>query len=275
MKKLITLIILTILIKDICCAQYYYKEILGNQQANSEILTYKKTNTHHIKIRNYEALGQEVAGFYCEKKISNNFKKTTVFSKTIQSGRSILNSYFNDQYQLIQTYDTTESFACLNLIEYDKAGRVSAIKTISRSKDDDFLTEMFEDHIYTYANSLLSKMMVIKNQKDTSLVLFYTDEAGNVTIEKDTRNAAKYYYYYNTTNKLTDVVQTNEFKKNFATDYAFEYDDENNISQMITSKEDNNNRLIWKYDYENGFRIQERIFSGNNKFVGKIIYEYK
>jgi len=57
-------------------------------------------------------------------------------------------------------------------------------------------------------------------------------------------------------------------------EYQFDYDESGQITQMITSKDDNNNRMIWKYDYENGLKMKERIFSASNSFIGKLIYEY-
>lgn len=51
-------------------AQYFYKDIIGNQIANNEMLSYKNATIHEIKIISYEADGSVTPDFFCVKKIS-------------------------------------------------------------------------------------------------------------------------------------------------------------------------------------------------------------
>jgi hypothetical protein len=119
------------------------------------------------------------------------------------------------------------------------------------------------------------KTAMIKNNLDTTVILFSTDEFGNVILEKDTKTAAKYYYYYDAKNRLTDVVHTNERTQKPVADYIIDYNSENQMETLKTSESENGNFLIWKYDYENKLRIKERVFSKNEKFMGKIEYQYQ
>jgi hypothetical protein len=105
--------------------------------------------------------------------------------------------------------------------------------------------------------------------------LFSIDENNNIAIEKDTKNGSKYYYYYDESNRLTDIVHTNEFKQKLIADYVFEYNDEGQINQMTTTEDGNDNFTVWKYDFENNLKVKERIFDKNGILIGKIIYEYK
>ena len=44
---------------------------------------------------------------------------------------------------------------------------------------------------------------------------------------------------------------------------------------MTTTEEGGNNYFIWKYNYDNNLRSQERLFSKDRRLMGRIEYEYK
>ena len=143
-----------------------------------------------------------------------------------------------------------------------------------RSKDD-FDNSITEEHIYTYENNKPVKMARVKNGRDTTDILFSLDDNGNVAIEKDTKNGTKFYYYYDAKNRLTDIVQENEYSKNLKPDYVFEYNNAGLITQMTAVEEGSKNYFVWKYSYENGMRIKERCFTDERRLMGSIEYEYK
>lgn len=257
-------------------AQYFYKDIIGNQVANNEMVSYKNAIIHEIKIISYEDDGIITPDFFCVKKISKKFDKTTLYSHSLETGASILESTFNPLSQIIKTYDSSELSNTVILFDYNSNNKISRIKTSSISKNNKTITKLEEEHDYTYdVESRLQKLIVIKNNLDTTLVLFSTDEFGNVILEKDTKTAAKYYYYYDAKNRLTDVVHTNERTQKPVADYIIDYNSDNQMETLKTSESENGNFLIWKYDYENKLRIKERVFSKNEKFIGKIEYQYQ
>jgi hypothetical protein len=257
-------------------AQYFYKDIIGNQVANSEMVSYKNSTIHEIKIISYEADGTITPDFFCVKKISKKFDKTTLYSHSLETGASILESTFNPLSQIIKTYDSSELSNTVILFDYDFNNKIRRIKTSSISKNNKTITKLEEEHVYTYdSESRLQKLLVIKNNLDTTVILFSTDEYGNVILEKDTKTAAKYYYYYDAKNRLTDVVHTNERTQKPVADYIIDYNSDNQMETLKTSESENGNFLIWKYDYENKLRIKERVFSKNEKFMGKIEYQYQ
>jgi len=257
-------------------AQYFYKDIIGNQVANSEMVSYKNSTIHEIKIISYEADGTITPDFFCVKKISKKFDKTTLYSHSLETGASILESTFNPLSQIIKTYDSSELSNTVILFDYDFNNKIRRIKTSSISKNNKTITKLEEEHVYTYdSESRLQKLLVIKNNLDTTVILFSTDEYGNVILEKDTKTAAKYYYYYDAKNRLTDVVHTNERTQKPVADYIIDYNSDNQMETLKTSESESGNFLIWKYDYENKLRIKERVFSKNEKFMGKIEYQYQ
>ncbi len=274
--KHVSLLILSICFGTEIFAQFFYRDLISVTQANEEMAAYKKAGIKNIKIKSLEANGEESEDFFCEKKISKDFRKTSLYTRTGNQGKSLMESFFNKDGLLIKTYDSSEIVVSRNEFFYDNNNRLSSTLSYSKSNDDDFVNEITEAHVYHFnEDGIPVSMLKIKNQTDTIVVLFYPDENNNVAIEKETKNGSKYYYYYDENKRLTDVVHTNEFKQKLVADYVFEYNEEGKIAEMTTTEDGNNNFSVWKYDYENHLKVKERIFDRNGMLMGKIIYEYK
>ncbi len=267
-------LIVILFITDSASAQYYYKDILNNINIAEEMSVYKNGNIHSIKMKSYEADGQLTEDFFCEKKISKDFRKVTLTTKSSESGKSIMLSFFNTEGMIEKTYDSAETYVNTNFFYYDEQKKLFLTKNISKSIDDDFITQNTEEHHYFYDEQKKPiKMFLIKNNKDTSTILFSNDEKGNTAIEKNTKTGIKFYYYYNENNKLTDIVHSDRYSDKLSADYIFEYKENNLLDKMITTGDANS--LIWKYDYENQLRIKERLFNAAQKYIGKVEYEYQ
>lgn len=256
-------------------AQYYYKDIISNNQLFSDMKAYKENKIRTITIKSFEENGEESEGFFCVKKISKNYEKTELFTRANLVPSSLLIANFDKSGKLLKTYDSSTVSVSEIVYKYDDVNRISSILSSIRSKDDDFENAISEEHIYTYENNALLKMVRVKNHTDSTTILFSTDENGNISIEKDTKNGTKFYYYYDTKKRLTDIVQATEYSKNLKPDYIFEYNNAGLITQMTTVEEGSNNYYVWKYNYENGLRIRERCFTNERRLMGSIEYEYK
>ena len=258
-----------------CSAQYFYKDILNTQNTSSELIKYKSASISKVKLSCFEADGTETKDFFCEKKISKDYKKTTLMSFDAESGKSTFETYFNDKSNIIKTMDSSEQFSCTTVFSYDENNKLLSTISHSSSHDDDFINHSTEAHHYEYdQKGYPLRLLIIKNNKDTTIILFSCNEKGQLILEKDTKTAFKYYYYYDDNNHLTDVVHVSEYNIKPTPDYIFEYNSNGEITQMITSSEEKANSMIWKYDYENGLRIKERYFSSSKKYLGKIEYQY-
>jgi hypothetical protein len=257
-------------------AQYYYKDFVGTQQASIDIKQYKKSNIHLVSLKSFESDGTESEGFFCEKKIAKNFKKVSLYTRLGSSGKSLMESYFNEEGLLLKTYDSSEIAVSTNIFEYDNSKKLQKTISYSKSNDDDFINQLTEMHIYHYdENNILSGMTRVKNNADSIEIIFSQDENGNIAIEKDLKSNMVYYYYYDDQKRLTDIVHQNNITNKLVADYIFEYTDANQISKMTTTEPGSDNYFIWKYDYENNLRMLERVFSKDLKLMGKITYEYK
>ncbi|MEO6406968.1 MAG: hypothetical protein ABIY51_03465 [Ferruginibacter sp.] len=277
MKSLFSILLLSILVVACANAQYYYKDIITNKQISSEMQGHKDKKIHTVNIKSFEDDGSPSEGFYCQKKISRDYRKVEVLTKSNQVAPSIFTSLFNENGRVISTNDSSSIFSSTTRYMYDNAGRLTNVISISRSDDDDFRNEMREEHIYRYNsnNDYPEKMVRVRNSTDSITIQFALDERNNLGIEKDSKTGNKFYYYYDEKNRPTDIVSSNDFKKGLVPTYVFEYNNSGLITQMTVSEEGIGNYLIWKYNYEDGLRVREKCYSKDRRLLGTIEYEYK
>jgi len=257
-------------------AQYFYKDIISSNQLQADMARYKENKVRTINIKSFEDDGSPSEGFYAQKKIIKDYSRTELLTRSNISAASLLVTTFNNKGQIIKTNDSSDISVTTTTYLYNADGRISNIVSGIRSSDDDFMNEIHEQHLYSYdQNGLPSEMIRVKNYKDSTTILFATDDYGNIGIEKDTRSGTKFYYYYDAKKRLTDVVQENDFKTRIFPDYIFEYNGAGLMSQMTTTEEGGNNYYVWKYTYDNGLRVREKCYSKERKLLGSIEYEYK
>ena len=258
-------------------AQYYYKDIVSNNQVLAEKVILKEQKIRNILVHSFEGNKEPSKGFFCEKKINSTYRKIETYTKSNITGKSLLTAVYNERDQLIKSTDSSELSVNTSVFKYDNNGNISSIASNSHSNDDDFATQLVEEHQYFYdAKGKAAKMFRIKNKKDTSTILFTIDERGNVIDEQDLgKNGKHYYYYYNDKNRLTDIVKFNVVKNKLLPDFIFEYNTAGQVTQMTTVEEGvSNDYNIWKYVYNDGLRIIEKCFSKENILLGYFEYEY-
>lgn len=255
-------------------AQYFYKDIVSNSQLVADMKTYKENKIKKITLKSFEDNGAESEGFFCEKKLNRYYTKTELFTRADIAAASLFTSTFDKDAKLLSTYDSSLLSVTEIKYRYNEQQKISSIFSLVRSKDD-FDNSITEEHIYSYENNKPVKMARVKNGRDTTDILFSLDDNGNVAIEKDTKNGTKFFYYYDAKNRLTDIVQENEYSKNLKPDYVFEYNNAGLITQMTAVEEGSKNYFVWKYSYENGMRIKERCYTDERRLMGSIEYEYK
>lgn len=275
MIKIVAALLFGFLFMNSANAQYYFKDLVSNGQAGADMATYKEKKVRTIKIKSFEDDGSPSDGFFGERRISKDYKKSELFIRTNVSGASLLTTMFNEKGKLISSNDSSDIATTKTIYEYDDQERIKKITTSLRSSDDDFVNEILEEHIYIYEDEYLpSKMIRVKNRHDSITTLFLHDENNNISIEKDTKSGSKYYYYYDEKSRLTDIAHSNEFKPKLLADYLFEYNPAGVLTQMTTTEEGGNYYYIWKYTYDNGMRLTEKCYSNEKRLMGSIQYEY-
>jgi hypothetical protein len=277
MKKTIVFSLLLCLLTTFTFAQHYYKDIISNKQLLKDMAAYRENKIRTITIKSFEDDRSPSEGFFCQKKLSKDYKKTELFTRSNISASSLFTSAFDEEGYLLSTHDSSDISVTTNKYMYDPKKRISSIQSSVRSRDDDFTNEIYEEHLYFYNDKdQPEKMIRVKNHSDSIVIAFAMDENGNVGIEKDTRSGTKFYYYYDAKNRLSDIVQANDSKIRPYPDYIFDYNSQGLLMQMTSTEEGSKNYYyVWKYTYDNGLRIREKCFSKEKRLMGSIEYEYK
>lgn len=256
-------------------AQYYYKDLVSNAQVVADMKAYKADKIKKIVLKSFEDNGAESEGFFCKKELNKDFTKSELYTRAAISAPSLFTSTFDKEGKLLNTYDSSLLSVTHIVYAYNSEKLISSITSTVRSTDEDFTNEIKEEHFYIYEDGKPAKMVRVKNGRDTTDILLALDDNGNVAIEKDTKNGTKFFYYYDGKNRLTDIVQANEYSQRAKPDYIFEYNNAGLITQMTAVEEGSKSFYVWKYNYENGLRIKERCFTDERRLMGSIEYEYK
>lgn len=257
-------------------AQYYYNDIVNNKQALDELAKLKAKKINGVKLTSMEATGEETEGFICQKKINRDYTEVEIYTETNESYPNTFISYFTKTGLLQRTVDSSEAGATTIDYSYDASSRLASVNSSKRFATDDDAGVVMEKHLYNYnAAGTLEQMMLVKNTRDTTIYIFQADESGNVAIEKNAKTGEDYYYYYNSRNQLTDIVHRYSYQKKLFPEYAFEYDDAGQLVKMITTEKEGAYYFTWRYDYENGLRVNERCYSKEGRIMGSVEYKYK
>ena len=277
-RKIFFVFFLLVMAVPFVRAQYYYKDIISNKQARQEKEILREQKIRVIEVHSFEGDKSQSEGFFCEKKISKDYRRIETYTRAYTAGKSLLTSYYNEKGLLAQSTDSSETSVATSIYKYDNDGDIISVVSNSHSADDDFNTVLQEEHQYRYNNKKQpTQMLRIKNKKDSVLIKFIIDTSGNVTDEIDpSPNGQHYYYYYDAKNRLTDIVKFNVVRGKLLPDFSFEYNSSNQVTQMIAVEEGvNRNYYTWKYVYNDGLRIIEKCFSKEKVLLGYFEYEYK
>jgi hypothetical protein len=258
-------------------AQFYYKDILNGRILREEVSMIKTSGIKSISVDSYEEDGRPSKGFFCKKQISKDFRKIEMGMRSPETAPSLVITLFNESGSILSTYDSSDISVKNIHYLYDASGRIQSIVSRIKSSDEDFVTEITEEHIYSYNLAGMPEKMILKrNGKEISDILFALDEQGRISIEKEINSGKSVYYYYDSKSNLTDIVRENERTGKMLPDYMFEYDEKNRLIKMLNTEDGSSNYLVWLYFYnENGLKSTEKIYSKERKLIGRLEYTYK
>ena len=274
MKSFLSAIVL--LISCSASAQYYYQDIVGNKETSTIMKAYRDNKVNRVVLTSYDENNTRSADFYVEQLFSavNQTLRTT--TRSDMDHASVLTSYLDDNNNVIKTTDSSNIVTTITNYAYNPAGFLISITSFS--SDSSKRTTESEQHVWQYDNNKIAGMLRIKNATDTTYIDFKLDAAGNIIEEQETRRGVKspsIYYYYDNNNRLTDIVRYNNKAKRLLPEYMFEYSPLNQVIQKITVPSNNDNYLIWRYQYNGqGLKTKEVIYNKQKQLTGKIEYQY-
>jgi len=259
-------------------AQYYYKDIIGTKESSDLIKCYLKNNVGRVMLTSYDADNTKSDNLFVQQEFSSTKKvlKTITGTGADNANTSTVFTYADENGNISKTVDSSGFVIHTTTYNYDASGNLNQV-TINSS--DTTINEL-EQHYWQWQNGKPSKMLRIKNGRDTTYVDFKLDENGNVVEETQThkkQSSKPYYYYYNENNQLTDIVRYNDRAKQLLPEYMFEYSSANQVIQKITVPTNTSDYLIWRYQYNpQGLKVKEVVYSKSDKKnpMGKIEYQY-
>ncbi len=257
-------------------AQYYYNDIITNKRVVADLEKLKEEKIRSIKVTSLESDGTESEGFVCRKNINRDFTRVEVYTQTENAYPSLFTSFFNKDGLLEKTTDSSEVSVTTVIYTYDARNQLTRIFSSTNFAADDYADDVSEEHLYSYdENGTATKMIVVKNARDTTTIVFMPDENKNVAIEKNGKTAEIFYYYYDEKKRLTDIVHSYGTQQKMIPDYTFEYNPAGQIIKMVASEKEGAYYFTWRYNYENGLRTGERCYSKEGRLMGSVEYENK
>ncbi len=270
-------ILLLLVISKVSSAQYYYNDIIANKLSCKQFNLLQTNKFKKVSAKSYDASGNNSTDFFLEQLFNNNFTQSVTNSKIASGISATLITNFENNH-VISTNEISKGIE--NIVHYTYYND-STIKSISDvSKDTALNISSTENHLWNYAtNGKPVSMTCVKNNSDTTTVLFIIDENGNVAEERWSKKGKEiehYFYYYNQKNELTDIVRFNNRAKKLLPDFLFEYDEQGRIQKMTQVTAANSNYLVWTYLYNaKGLKQTEICINRKKELLGKIEYSYE
>ncbi|MBS1730810.1 MAG: hypothetical protein JSS67_08535 [Bacteroidetes bacterium] len=273
--KLICSIFLVVFFHSASNSQFYFNDILTTKQTNDQYTLLRKNNIRNVSAKSFEADETQSPDFKLEQLISKDGQMIITNSSSSNTGTTVSTAYYEND-RLIKTMDSSENILSVTLYQYDNNGHVESISTTT---SDNFMnSHSQENHKWIYEKDLPVKMLLIKNEKDTTTVEFQTDKGEIVseTWEKRGIPFEKYFYYYTSSAMISDIVRYNSKAKQMLPDFTFDYDTQNRVSTFTQIRSSASDYYTWVYEYlPNGLKDKETCFDKQKSLVGKIIFYYQ
>lgn len=257
-------------------SQYYYKDIIGTKESAELITSYRNNKVRTVTLNSYTLNNIPIENFSIQQEFLPSLQALQTITRTEYSNISYLTSFINADGKLVKATDSSNGIVNSSIYSYNKTGHLTSISIIA---GDSLAAVQTDEHLWQYdAQNRVSRMLRIKNKKDTAIVSFKLDENGNVVEEREKRRVVTdqpFYYYYNDNNLLTDIVRYNAKVARLLPEYMFEYSSSNQVIQRITVPQNSTQYLIWRYAYnDKGLRTKEVIFNKDKEQTGKVEYQY-
>lgn len=257
-------------------AQYYYKDVIGTRESAELIAAYRNNKVRTVTLNSYTVNNAPLNQFSIQQEFVPVQQALRTITKSEYTLPSYLTSYIDAEGRVIRTTDSANGSVNTTVYTYNADGRLAAVLFTS---GDTLAAVKTDDHLWQYdAQNRISKMLRIKNRRDTAVVSFKLDEKGNIIEEQEKRRVSgeePYYYYYDTNNRLTDIVRYNKAAGRLLPEFMFEYSDKNQVIQRYTIPPNSDDYLIWRFAYDaRGLRTKEVVFNKQKEQTGKVEYVY-
>ena len=260
-------------------AQYYYKDLVVNQETTNRWKLYKDNGVKAVNLLSAEADGKPTEGFLGEQLITADYSRITTHTRSAGTTDSWIFTDYSPQGRILKNTDTSDTYQNVSEYRYDARGRISSITDTSLETDNHFRD--IEVHQWTYDQAHPDKpvsMLKIKDGSDTTYVQFVIGDKGDVTEEHARRKGVELpviYYYYDADNRLTDIVRYSVRAKRLLPMDMFEYENGKVSSSLIVPEEGSSFYQKWYYVYDDkGLKAKDFCYNKEKELLGSIEYQY-
>lgn len=272
MKKIIILTVVILYFSNIVYCQYYYSDILLTQQGNINYLNLKNNKVKKIVIDN----NSNEDGILIKQFFTNSWNTLLTEAQLSIGITNTSTQYYENNLITKKEEDIKNVNSTINYY-YNNQGKLIQIN--SKSIDTAVNKSFEENHLFIYDNKdVLSSMLKIKNNNDTTYIDFLKDEKNNIIEERWTyknKLIETYYYFYNNQNLITDIVKFNLKVNRMLPEFLFEYNFQNKLIQLTQIPFGSSNYFVWKY-YYNDKQLKEKEvgFNKQGEKIGEMTYTY-
>jgi len=258
-------------------AQFYYKDIITHQGNLQEYQLRKNNRVQSIVISSFEGNGELSEGFHFQQQFNQSWTQLKAVVEMINSGRNVVINYYNSQGLLFRTTDSSNGNYTVYDYVYDSLLRLVQIQNNSLSIAEK--NKSSEIHSWYYdLQGRPERMQRIRDRTDTMTIEFKKDSTGNIVEEQIWQKGIageKTFYYYDVQKRVTDIVRFSPRAGKLIPDYMFDYNENGQISQMVTVQQDGRNKTTWVYKYNDlGLKEEEACFLLQKKLAGRMTYQY-
>ncbi|HMO32551.1 MAG TPA: RHS repeat protein [Lacibacter sp.] len=257
--------------------QYYYKDLVGVEQSNRQLKSYKTARIKKVILQSLEPDGSPTPGFVCFQECNPSFTSLKTYTTGTSTPPSVLSSSFNYKGQLVRTADSTGSSLHVTTYAYNAEGLPEVAEALITGAS--LPAPLRERHVWQFKNGVPVQMWNVKNNRDTLVVKFEVSPAGQVEEESWWKNGVlqeRYYYYYDAQGRLTDLVRYNQRARRLLPDFMFEYDAEGRLTKLVSVDGRTGDYVTWTYTYnEKGLRSRDQCHNKQKQLVGTIVYTYE
>lgn len=270
----ICLFVLSITCFQQVAAQYYYNDLLLPQQ-NKDLTIYRTNKVKKINIISLGADNLPAEDFSCQIIPNANYSSTKMISKSGVTGASTLTSWYSPEGLLQKTVDSTAESITTYIYQYNADKQLTEVTNSSVSRDQK--SRQDEKHTWIYNSNQPLQMQHIRNADTLTVDFVLEDEkvVEEITRKKNGQITDHVYYYYDEQRRLTDIVRFNERLQRLIPDFMFEYNEKDQLVQLVSVTRGSSDYLTWRYIYQpNGLKSEETVYDKQKQLVGKIKYAY-
>lgn len=273
MKKIIILTVVILYFSNIVYCQYYYSDILLTQQGNINYLNLKNNKVKKIVINN----NSNEDGILIKQSFTNSWNTLLTEAQLSIGITNTSTQYYENNLITKKEEDIKNVNSTINYY-YNNQGKLIQIN--SKSIDTAVNKSFEENHLFIYDDKdVLSSMLKIKNNNDTTYIDFLKDEKNNIIEERWTyknKLIETYYYFYNNQNLITDIVKFNLKVNRMLPEFLFEYNFQNKLVQLTQIPFGSSNYFVWKYYYnDKQLKEKEVVFNKQGEKIGEMTYNYE